>query len=207
VAAALGDAQQRVTTFGGRSGYPRSLGSVAAGAIALTPHFDFSSFVGTGQLTNPAGVCATADVIAVSDCQDVCVAVFRRADGALLRRLGAFRPFHEAPAANAAYEVCFMPGNCHIAVAQSDCVSVYSLKGELLRRYDEANAYRNAFGVTRSAKGDLVVAHLSKCLAIYDDGAELCRTIASDGRNTFISVAIHGDSVFGLTWRGCTVYM
>jgi hypothetical protein len=172
----------------------------------LTPHFDFSSIVGTGQLTKPAGVCADAEIIAVSDCQDACVAVFRRADGALLRRLGAFRPVG-APAVRSAHEVCFMPGNCHIAVAQSDCVSVYSLDGGLIRRYDEASACRYAYGVTCYAKGDLIVAHWEKCLAIYDDSAELRRTIAFDGGNSFISVAIHGNSVFGLTWRGCVVYM
>ncbi len=52
----------------------------------LTPTLDFHAFVGVGQLHRPVGVCANADVVALSDVRGV--SVFDRRDGARLRRFG-----------------------------------------------------------------------------------------------------------------------
>ncbi len=55
----------------------------------LTPTLDFHSFVGVGQLRGPAGVCANADVVVVSDADVHRISVFKRGDGALVRWFGS----------------------------------------------------------------------------------------------------------------------
>jgi hypothetical protein len=93
-AAALGDAQQRVTTLGGRVGYPRSLGSVAAGAIALflgrpfegveTSAFRVSGAFGTVYMA----ICLDGATLLCSVCGRE-IQVRRLPDGALLSTVPA----------------------------------------------------------------------------------------------------------------------
>jgi hypothetical protein len=55
-----------------------------------TPCLDFQGFrvVGVGQLDGPAGVCANADVVVVSQYLAHRISVFGRSDSAFLRRFG-----------------------------------------------------------------------------------------------------------------------
>ncbi len=101
----------------------------------LTPRLDFHAFVGVGQLEFPVGVCADDDVrvIMVSEPGAHRISVFRRGDGALLRRFGSRGSGDgqlDFPSG-----ICFMSGHRHIAVA--DChnhrVSVFSVEGEFIR--------------------------------------------------------------------------
>jgi DNA-binding beta-propeller fold protein YncE len=55
----------------------------------LTPTLDFHGFIGQGQLERPVGVCANADVVVVSESDAHRVSVFKRRDGALLRRFAS----------------------------------------------------------------------------------------------------------------------
>jgi DNA-binding beta-propeller fold protein YncE len=55
----------------------------------LTPTLDFHCFIGQGQLERPVGVCANADVVVVSESDAHRVSVFKRRDGALLRRFAS----------------------------------------------------------------------------------------------------------------------
>jgi DNA-binding beta-propeller fold protein YncE len=51
----------------------------------LTPTLDLHSTMGAGQLRYPAGVCANADIVAVSGNAADCITVFDRRDGFFLR--------------------------------------------------------------------------------------------------------------------------
>ena len=57
-----------------------------------TPCLDFQGFrvVGVGQLDGPAGVCANADVVVVSQYLAHRISVFGRSDSAFLRRFGGY---------------------------------------------------------------------------------------------------------------------
>jgi hypothetical protein len=84
----------------------------------LTPTLDFHSFVGEGQMGLPTGVCANADVVVVSELLPHRIAVFNRSGGALLRRLGSVG--RGSGQLSHPCGVCFMSGDRHIAVVDSD---------------------------------------------------------------------------------------
>ncbi len=124
----------------------------------LTPRLDFHAFVGVGQLTNPAGVCANADVVVVSECYPVNrIAVFDRGDGTLRRRFG--RPGWSDGCLDFPNGLCFLPGDRHVAVAdlENHRVSVFSVDGDFIRHVGVDVLYRPS-GVACSAFGELVVA-------------------------------------------------
>ncbi len=56
--------------------------------LVLTPLLDFRSFVGVGLLHYPWGVCATADIVVVSEVHAHRISVFNRGTGARLHRFG-----------------------------------------------------------------------------------------------------------------------
>jgi DNA-binding beta-propeller fold protein YncE len=123
----------------------------------LTPTLQFNRFIGRGQLKCPVGVCANADVVVVSESHGHCVSVFRRSDGALLRRFGSKGSGDgelRYPAG-----VCLMSGDRHVAVAENgnSRVSVFSVDGEFIRHVG-VGELKSPTGVAASAFDELVVA-------------------------------------------------
>jgi DNA-binding beta-propeller fold protein YncE len=123
----------------------------------LTPQRRFHGFVGVGQLECPAGVCANADVVVVSEDGHHRISVFSRGDGALLRRFGSRGSgdgqlhYPSGP--------CFMSDDRHVAVADcnNDRVSVFSVGGEFVRHVG-VGVLQRPRGVACSAFDELVVA-------------------------------------------------
>ncbi len=83
----------------------------------LTPRLDFHGFVGVCQLEGPVRVCAIDDVVTASEAGAHRVSVFKRCDGALLRRSGVTVP-HGSSDGRLHWPrgLCFMPGHSHVAV-------------------------------------------------------------------------------------------
>jgi DNA-binding beta-propeller fold protein YncE len=159
----------------------------------LTPRLDFHSFVGVGQLSGPAGVSADHDIIMVSEDDAHRISVFKRGDGALLRRFGSGgsgdgeldRP----------QGLCFMSGHRHVAVADyyNHRVSVFSVEGEFVRHVGVGKLSLPA-GVACSAFDELVVAdNGNNRVVVFSASGELLKTM---GRGHFTGVAIHGDTIF-----------
>jgi hypothetical protein len=123
----------------------------------LTPHLDFHGFVGVGQLSGPAGVCADDDVIMVSEPRAHRISVFARCDGGLLRRF--WSEGRGDGQLNYPRGLCFMSGHRHVAVADylNHRVSVFSVEGEFVRHVG-VGELSSAQGVACSAFGELVVA-------------------------------------------------
>jgi DNA-binding beta-propeller fold protein YncE len=99
----------------------------------LTPWMDFHGFVGVGELGDPGGVCANADVVVVSENEAHRIAVLNRADGALLRRFGSLGT--DDGEVDTPTGLCFVSHDRHVAVAErdNDRVSVFSIDGEFIR--------------------------------------------------------------------------
>jgi hypothetical protein len=76
----------------------------------LSPRLDFHGFVGVGQLEDPVGVCATADVVVVTEHRECRMSVFDRSDGVRLRRVGGIA-FPDA--------VCLASVGRHILVTEN----------------------------------------------------------------------------------------
>jgi hypothetical protein len=162
----------------------------------LTPTLDFHGFVGVGQLERPSVVCASADVVVVvSEMFAHGISVFSRGDGALLRRF--------APAGGADGQltyptgVCLMSGGRHVAVADfgKSRVSVFSVDGEFIRHVG-VGVLSHPMGVAVSAFDELVVADTgNRCLRVFSSTGDL---LASVGEGSFITVAVHGSSVFAM---------
>ncbi len=58
----------------------------------LTPTLAFDGFVGVGRLSGPSGVCANDAIIVVSEAGAHRISVFKRGDGAVLRRFTTAAP-------------------------------------------------------------------------------------------------------------------
>jgi hypothetical protein len=123
----------------------------------LTPSLDFHAFIGQGELQHPAGVCANADVVVVSEYHTHHIAVFNRRGGALLRSFGSCgsgdgQLLHPAG-------LCFMSGDRHVAVADrsNNRVSLFSVDGEFMHHIG-VSVLRGPQGVAASAFDELVVA-------------------------------------------------
>jgi DNA-binding beta-propeller fold protein YncE len=169
----------------------------------LTPTLDFHGFVGAGQLSNPGGVCANADVVVVSDAADR-ITVFNRRDGALLRQFGTKGRGDgqlKRPAG-----LCFMRDARHFAVADNGNrrLSVFSVDGEFIRHVG-AGVLHNPNGVVRSAFDELVVADSGNFrVAVLSASGELLKTM---GGVLFLAVALHGGTIFAQSFdHGCVVY-
>ncbi len=158
----------------------------------LTPRLDFHSFVGVGQLSGPAGVCANEDVIVVSEDAHR-ISAFKRGDGALLRRFGSEGSGDGQ--LRGPRGLCFMSGHRHVAVADryNHRVSVFSVEGEFVRHVGVGKLNRPV-GVACSAFDELVVAdYANSRVVVFSASGELLKTMGS-GR--FAGVAIHGGTIF-----------
>ncbi len=159
----------------------------------LTPRLDFHGFVGVGQLVGPCGVCADDDVIVVSEWSPDRISVFKRSDGALLRRFGS-----EGSGDGqllGPLGLCFMSGHRHIAVADygNERVSVFSVEGEFVRHVG-VGTLSTPQGVACSAFDELVVADgANDRVAVFSASGELLKTMGGGG---FTGVAIHGGTIF-----------
>jgi DNA-binding beta-propeller fold protein YncE len=123
----------------------------------LTPTLDFHGFVGAGQLRDPRGVCANADVVVVSEANAHRISVFNRSDGALLRRIGSVgsgRGQLDFPRG-----LCFMSHDRHVAVTDNsnNRISVFSVDGAFIRHVG-GGILTEPYGVACSACDELVVA-------------------------------------------------
>jgi tripartite motif-containing protein 71 len=161
----------------------------------LTPRLDFHGFVGVGQLSHPAGVCADDDVIMVSERDANRISVFSRGDGALLRRFGSYGSGDGQ--LHWPLGLCFMSGHRHVAVAdyRNDRVSVFSVEGEFVRHVG-VGKLRLPQGVACSAFDEIVVADEGNKRVVVFSASEMLHTM---GDGTFTGVAMHGGTIFAQT--------
>jgi DNA-binding beta-propeller fold protein YncE len=159
----------------------------------LTLTLDFHSFVGVGQLSGPAGVCANADVVVVSECLVHRISVFKRGDGALLRRFGSRG---SGPGGlMSPHGLCFMSGDRHVAVTEwgNHRVSVFSIDGTFVRHVG-VGVLRDPAGVACSAFDELVVADTgNRRVVVFSASGDPVMTF---GHGRFTGVAVHDSTVF-----------
>ncbi len=163
----------------------------------LTPSLDFHGFVGVGQARHPTGVCANADVVVVSESLTIHrISVFRRDDGALLRRFGS----SGSGDGGLKYPMglCFMSRDRHVAVADlgNNRVSVFSVVDGEFVRHVGVGTLKSPTGVACSGFDELVVAGVSLrggCrLVLFGDTGDMHEQVAW---GDFVSVSIHGSTV------------
>jgi sugar lactone lactonase YvrE len=165
----------------------------------LTPRLDFHGFVGVGQLRGPAGVCANADIVVVSEAGHRLVVVFRRSDGAVLREFGdkAYRDVD----LNWPLGLCFVAGHRHVAIADenNNRVSVFSVDGEFIRHVDDpdkcgwSSQPGVACGLACSASDELLFGTGDGGVAVFSPSGKL---VTRFGRGRYPCVAIHSSTVF-----------
>ncbi len=166
----------------------------------LTPRLDFHAIVGAYQLEHPSGVCANDDVIVVCEAGAYRISVFKRCDGALLRRLGS--EGRGDGQLNYPEGLCFMSDHHHVAVAdcRNDRVSVFSVEGEFVRHVGVGNL-RRPHGVACSAFDELVVADYgNKRVVVFSASGEMLHAMG-DGR--YSGVTVHGSTIFAQTYVDC----
>ncbi len=170
----------------------------------LTPRLDFHGFVGVGQLSHPAGVCADDDVILVTEEDANRISVFSRGDGALLRRFGSYGSGDGQ--LGWPLGLCFMSGHRHIAVADygNDRVSVFSVEGEFVRHVG-VGELSYPWGVACSAFDEIVVADSSNYRVVVFSASEMLHTMRG---GDFMGVAMHGGTIFAQTYSDdkCVVF-
>jgi DNA-binding beta-propeller fold protein YncE len=171
----------------------------------LTPRLDFHAFVGVGQLGTISGLCADDDVIMVSEHDAHRISVFKRRDGALLRRFG--REGSGDGQLQNPCGLCFMSGHRHVAVADlnNNRVSVFSVEGEFVRHVG-VGELSGPTGVACSAFDEIVVADWGKYrVVVFSASGEMLHTMR-DGR--FSGVAMHGGTIFAQNWTNdkCVVF-
>ncbi len=171
----------------------------------LTPRLGFHAFVGVGQLGTISGVCADDDVIVVSEYDAHRISVFKRHDGALLRRFGCEGSGDGQ--LKDPFGLCFMSGHRHVAVADmgNSRVSVFSVEGEFVRHVG-VGKLRGPWGVACSAFDEIVVAgHWNSRVVVFSASGEMLHTM---GGGDFTGVAMHGGTIFAQTWRDnkCVVF-
>jgi DNA-binding beta-propeller fold protein YncE len=133
----------------------------------LTPHLDFHSFVGIGQLDHPEAVCANADIVVVLEDRARLISVFNRAGGARVRRFlsGGGGSWLRSG-------LCFVSGGRDVACADccTDRVRVFSVSGEFIRDVG-AGVLKSPSGVACSAFDELVVADYGNTrVAVFSPG-------------------------------------
>jgi tripartite motif-containing protein 2/3 len=159
----------------------------------LTPDLARHGFVGVGQLVAPAGVCADADVVVVTEQgSEQRVSVFDRADGSLRARFG--RRGAGDGELHAPHGVCFVAvdGVQCIAVAEywNARVSVFTLAGDFVRHVGVGHL-KNPQGVACSAANELLVADYDvSAILMFNDAGVLVDAV---GRGWFTGVAVHAD--------------
>jgi DNA-binding beta-propeller fold protein YncE len=149
----------------------------------------------TEGMTQPGGVCASADVVVVSDSGCHRLAVFRRVDGSLLTHIGSDGAsdgeLHNPRG------LCLMSDDRHIVVADSGNarVSVFSIDGEFVRHVG-VGVLGRPWSVAASAFGELVVADTDcRCLHVFSGVGDLLLTF---GDGDFCSVAVCDRAVFAV---------
>jgi DNA-binding beta-propeller fold protein YncE len=171
----------------------------------LTPRLDFHCFVGVGQLAGPCGVCADDDVIMVSEYDAHRISVFKRRDGALLRRFGCYGSGDGQ--LKQPLGLCFMSGHRHVAVADylNHRVSVFSVEGEFVRHVG-VRKLNHPSGVACSAFDEIVVASYGNDrVVVFSASGEMLHTM---GGGWFTGVAMHGGTIFAQTYDNdkCVVF-
>jgi DNA-binding beta-propeller fold protein YncE len=175
----------------------------------LTPTLDFHSTVGAGLLHNPTGVCASADIVAVSE-NDACrISVFSRgadgvSDSALLRRFGCSGS-GDGQLKNP-HGMCFVGASRDlatrgVAVADTDNsrVSVFSVDGAFVRHVG-VGVLSRPHGVACSSFNELVVADTgSGRVVVFSGGGDV---VATAGHSDFRGVAVCGGTVFAQSFTG-----
>jgi hypothetical protein len=172
----------------------------------LTPQLDFHGFLGVGELDRPAGVCGVGDYVAVSEAFAGRISVFRRSDGALLRRLGVGKLSlpHDLCVMNESYGHC---GHPVVAVADysNRCISVFCIGGEFLRHVG-VGKLGGVDSIACSAFGELIANDIdNNRVVLFCVDGELFQTM-DFYRCT--SVALHGGAVYAqLSCNGnCVVF-
>jgi DNA-binding beta-propeller fold protein YncE len=173
--------------------------------LVLTPLLDFRSFVGVGQLYYPWGVCATADIIVVSEVHAHRISVFNRGTGARLRRFGG-RGSGDGQL-TCPQGLCFMSGHRRVAVADwgNDRVCVFSVDGEFVRHVG-VGLLKSPRGVACSPFDEIVVADTGNCrVVVLSAIGELLKSMG-DGNLT--GVAFHDGVVVAQDFdEACVVFM
>jgi DNA-binding beta-propeller fold protein YncE len=124
------------------------------------------------------------------------ISVFRRGDGALLRRFGSLG--RGDGQLDIPQGLCFMSGHRHVAVAEfgNDRVSVFSVEGEFVRHVG-VGKLRCPVGVACSAFDELVVADYgSDRVVVLSASGDMLHAL---GDGVFTGIAIHGGTVFAQT--------
>jgi sugar lactone lactonase YvrE len=170
----------------------------------LTPNFDMHDDVGVGQLSHPSGVCASDDVVVVSEFTTCRIKVFNRRDGTIRRLFGSPAASQAYPDGDAAQAggletpraLCFVSDSSHVAVADGLGVSVFRVDcGTFIRR---VGTFKCAIGVACSAFGELVVAAcFEDYICVFDADCDLSTRIELPCSRC-CGVAIHGGTIFAL---------
>jgi DNA-binding beta-propeller fold protein YncE len=159
----------------------------------LTPALDFHGFVGVELLHHPVGVCASTDIVVVSEGVHDRMSVFSRDDGTLLRRFGSCG--RGAGDLHWPCGVCFMSHNRHVAVAEyhGNRVSVFGVDGAFIRHVG-VGLLKHPQGVAASADDELVVADRgNRRIALLSTSGGL---VLAFGRGDFSGVTMHRGAVF-----------
>jgi DNA-binding beta-propeller fold protein YncE len=172
----------------------------------LTPTLDFHGFVGVGSLHAPVSVCASADVVVVSEWGPTPrISVLDRRDGAVVHRFGC-RGYDDGLVGMPGGP-CFIHDDRHVAVADRDNhrVSVLSVDGQFIR-YVGVGTLKWPCSVACSTVDELVVADSGNSrIAVFSVSGDLIATSPVDGGCT--DVAVHGGTVFALSGRSqCVVF-
>jgi DNA-binding beta-propeller fold protein YncE len=161
----------------------------------LTPTLDFHGVIGERTLVRPAGVCANADVVVVSETAPAHrICVFERRSGVVVRRFG--REGSGAGKLDTPRGLCFLHDGRHVAVAEryNDRVSVFSVDGEFIRHVGVGALY-HPLGVACTADDELVICDTSNCrIAVYSASGGV---VLASHAGAFTAVAVHGSTVFG----------
>jgi DNA-binding beta-propeller fold protein YncE len=169
----------------------------------LSPRLNFHSFIGVGQVEAPAGVCANADVVVVSEFRAGRITVYKRGDGTrYLRRFGSKGSSDSMSSSPAG--LCFVSGGRHVAVVdQVSRVSVFSLDGEFMHF---VGSY-HPMGVACSAFDEIVVVYSSGGgIELFSASGELLKSIVDRDLYGFAGVALRDGTLFAQK-RGAKCYL
>jgi hypothetical protein len=126
--------------------------------FVFTRELTYHMTIGNGTLAQPTRFCADEHEVVVPDMKLETVFVFRRLDGALVRRFGDGVKFAA---------VCYLTDGRHVAAAHdnSDCVSVFSTDGARLRTFHTGRVKKDA-GLACSSFDELFISDV--------DSVEIC---------------------------------
>ncbi len=180
----------------------------------LTCRLDFRTFIGASQLRYPKGVCADERSVYASEVKNHRIAMFRRSDGALLRRFGCHGSGDgelDHPSA-----LCVMGTTRRIAVTdfENHRISVFSTEG-VFDRHVSAGELCHPHGIACTETGHELIVTTCGCrrtLLVLRDSGELLHKLKASGvyekEDVFTSIAMHGDRIFAhlLKANACVVF-